>query len=314
MLGDHSAETFKPLWAIVGAWQCYFYVTDGWSVYPGFIPPGDQIVSKTYMTRVEGENTRLRHYPCPTPSQDIVLFQVRRNAETFNPLVTALLKILGCPDSCLIPPSIQQCQLINGKSVERQIFQRICACLEVDFRAIAGLQPPADRNPSAATGCALGHALTTGPQVSSQDGSSQSSLNLNLLLLSQSSEPTVEPAAALIGDGFSAEPGYKSAPQPQILGELDFSKPARIRRLRKPSKVQASIFDGSIQQLEERLQGSVPEVEERQNWLDSILLSLRPEIAEKFKQILKSDAQVKIAVQRHLRSSPGRRALPPGQE
>jgi insertion element IS1 protein InsB len=32
------------------------------SVYPGFIPPGDKIVSKTYMTRVEGENTRLRHY------------------------------------------------------------------------------------------------------------------------------------------------------------------------------------------------------------------------------------------------------------
>lgn len=27
-----------------------------------FIPEGDQIVSKTYMTRVEGENTRLRHY------------------------------------------------------------------------------------------------------------------------------------------------------------------------------------------------------------------------------------------------------------
>ena len=53
-------------------------VTDGWSVYPGFIPEGDQIISKTanraggnlqlasggcaYMTRVEGENTRLRHY------------------------------------------------------------------------------------------------------------------------------------------------------------------------------------------------------------------------------------------------------------
>jgi insertion element IS1 protein InsB len=42
--------------------ECYFYVTDGWSVYPGFIPDGDQIVSKTYMTRAEGENTRLRHY------------------------------------------------------------------------------------------------------------------------------------------------------------------------------------------------------------------------------------------------------------
>jgi IS1 family transposase len=62
VLGDHSAKTFAPLWAIVGAWQCYFYVTAGWSVYPGFIPVGAQLVSKTYMTRVEGENTRLRHY------------------------------------------------------------------------------------------------------------------------------------------------------------------------------------------------------------------------------------------------------------
>jgi len=61
-LGDHSAKAFEPLWRHISTWQCYFYVTDGWSVYPGFIPPGDQIVSKTYMTRVEGENTRLRHY------------------------------------------------------------------------------------------------------------------------------------------------------------------------------------------------------------------------------------------------------------
>jgi len=37
-------------------------VTDGNPVYPCFIADGDQIVSKTYMTRVEGENTRLRHY------------------------------------------------------------------------------------------------------------------------------------------------------------------------------------------------------------------------------------------------------------
>jgi IS1 transposase len=62
VLGGHSAQMFKPLWTIVATWQCYIYVTDGWSVYPGFIPEGDQIVSKTYMTRVEGENTRLRHY------------------------------------------------------------------------------------------------------------------------------------------------------------------------------------------------------------------------------------------------------------
>jgi insertion element IS1 protein InsB len=46
----------------VATWQCYFYVTDGWSVDPGFMPDGDQIIGKTYMTRVEGENTRLRHY------------------------------------------------------------------------------------------------------------------------------------------------------------------------------------------------------------------------------------------------------------
>ena len=62
VLGDRSAKTFEPLWEIVKKWQCYFYVTDGWKVYPGFIPDGDQIVCKTYMTRVEAENTRLRHY------------------------------------------------------------------------------------------------------------------------------------------------------------------------------------------------------------------------------------------------------------
>jgi IS1 family transposase/transposase-like protein len=62
ILGDPSAETFKPLWAIVATWKSYFYITDGNPGYPGFIPDGDQIVSKTYMTRVENENTRLRHY------------------------------------------------------------------------------------------------------------------------------------------------------------------------------------------------------------------------------------------------------------
>jgi insertion element IS1 protein InsB len=63
VLGDHSAKTFQPLWSeVVSKWRCYFYVTDGWKVYKMFIAAGDQIVSKTYMTRVEGENTRLRHY------------------------------------------------------------------------------------------------------------------------------------------------------------------------------------------------------------------------------------------------------------
>ena len=64
----------------VGNWKCYFYITDGWPVYPMFIPDGDQIICKTYMTRVEGENTRLRHYASPASSPDTVLFKVGRNA------------------------------------------------------------------------------------------------------------------------------------------------------------------------------------------------------------------------------------------
>ncbi|MBC5794849.1 IS1 family transposase [Sphaerospermopsis sp. LEGE 00249] len=85
VLGDHSAETFQPLWDIVKLWQCYFYVTDGWKVYPSFIQPEDHIVSKTYMTRVEGENTRLRHYLarlhrktlCYSKSVDMLKYSVR---------------------------------------------------------------------------------------------------------------------------------------------------------------------------------------------------------------------------------------------
>ncbi len=62
VIGDHSGATFKYLWNLVHCWHCFFYVTDGWSVYPMFIEEQDHIVNKTYMTRVEGENTRLRHY------------------------------------------------------------------------------------------------------------------------------------------------------------------------------------------------------------------------------------------------------------
>lgn len=41
-----------------------------------FIPEADQIVSKTYMTRVEVENTRLRHYERSTASQNFVLLKI----------------------------------------------------------------------------------------------------------------------------------------------------------------------------------------------------------------------------------------------
>ena len=84
-MGDHSAKTFEPLWKLVGSWKCYFYVTDGWPVYPMFIPDGDQIICKTYMTRVEGENTRLRHYLarlhrktlCYSKSKEMLAYSVK---------------------------------------------------------------------------------------------------------------------------------------------------------------------------------------------------------------------------------------------
>jgi len=69
-LGTHGATTFRRLWELVGNWKCYFYITDGWPVYPMFMTDGDPIICKTYMTRVEGENTRLRHYASQTLSPD----------------------------------------------------------------------------------------------------------------------------------------------------------------------------------------------------------------------------------------------------
>ena len=62
IFGDRSAETFKQLWKTIRCWKSFLYVTDGYAVYPCFIDDCDHLVKKTYMTRVEGENTRLRHY------------------------------------------------------------------------------------------------------------------------------------------------------------------------------------------------------------------------------------------------------------
>jgi IS1 family transposase len=60
-------------------------VTDGLSVDPGFIPDGDQIVSKTYMTRVEGktqgkEILRTRLHPktlCYSKSEELLRHSIR---------------------------------------------------------------------------------------------------------------------------------------------------------------------------------------------------------------------------------------------
>lgn len=43
-------------------WAVTFWVSNGNPVCPSFMPDSEQIVSKTYMPRLEGENTRLRHY------------------------------------------------------------------------------------------------------------------------------------------------------------------------------------------------------------------------------------------------------------
>ena len=77
--GDRSHSTFERLWQIIKCWRSFWYVTrtrmrsvpsavwsganaPRWKVYPMFIEPEDHLVCKTYMTRVERENTRLRHY------------------------------------------------------------------------------------------------------------------------------------------------------------------------------------------------------------------------------------------------------------
>ena len=62
VIGDRSSETFQNLWKKIKHWNCYFWITDGYKVYQKFIPDDAHIISKTYMTRVEGENSRLRHY------------------------------------------------------------------------------------------------------------------------------------------------------------------------------------------------------------------------------------------------------------
>jgi insertion element IS1 protein InsB len=84
VLGAHNAKTFMPLGQFVQRWKCYFYITDGWKVYPNFIPEGDQIISKTYMIRVEGENTRLRHYLARLKRKTLCYSGIRKNAGLLN--------------------------------------------------------------------------------------------------------------------------------------------------------------------------------------------------------------------------------------
>ncbi len=69
---------------------CFFYVTDGYAVYPQFIDELDHIVSKPSMTRVEGENTRLRHYLARKYEKNFMLFKICRNVNDFYQIASVL--------------------------------------------------------------------------------------------------------------------------------------------------------------------------------------------------------------------------------
>ena len=69
-IGARSHQSFEPIWQIIRCWQSFWYVTDGWKVYPMYIQPEDHKREQDiYDTRTKahssphvGENTRLRHY------------------------------------------------------------------------------------------------------------------------------------------------------------------------------------------------------------------------------------------------------------
>lgn len=62
-IGDRSGRTFRKLWRRIKAWNSNKYLTDGYCVYANYIDPKKhKVLPKTQLTRVEGENTRLRHY------------------------------------------------------------------------------------------------------------------------------------------------------------------------------------------------------------------------------------------------------------
>ena len=62
-IGDRSGQTFDKLWQRIKIWDSRKYLTDGYCVYANYIGPEKHLVlPKVQLTRVEGENTRLRHY------------------------------------------------------------------------------------------------------------------------------------------------------------------------------------------------------------------------------------------------------------
>jgi len=62
-IGDRSGQTFEKLWQRIRTWESRRYLTDGYCIYANYVSPEKHLVlPKLFLTRVEGENTRLRHY------------------------------------------------------------------------------------------------------------------------------------------------------------------------------------------------------------------------------------------------------------
>lgn len=75
-----------------------------------FIEEGDQIVSKTYMTRVEGVLTRLRHYLARLHRQTLCYSLVSRDVDLFAPFAASLLEGSDSSSTSLIHYSFSNAQ------------------------------------------------------------------------------------------------------------------------------------------------------------------------------------------------------------
>lgn len=85
-IGDRSGETFIKLWNRIKNWTTRRFLTDGYCIYAIYIEPErHRVLPKTCLTRIEGENTRLRHYLarlhrktlCYSKSEEILKYSVR---------------------------------------------------------------------------------------------------------------------------------------------------------------------------------------------------------------------------------------------
>lgn len=66
-----------------------------------FIESSDSFVSKTYMTRVEGENTRLRHYLARLHRKTLC-YSISGDVEVFTTLAASLFEVSNDSSASLI--------------------------------------------------------------------------------------------------------------------------------------------------------------------------------------------------------------------